>query len=188
MTRTHGPLAAHPLRAPVLWGVVWGLIRAASPLGFWWLDPAVVYALSLALIATVYIGFAVADGRPTIVAQMACGFANQPQRAASPARAVAASPPAAARSRGQACGREVRCRITGRPHAPHVSSGMGGRARRASSRETPDRRVGHGQYLLGLVGGSAVQVVPDAGAPVTSRRSVSTSVSRRWATCEAAAS
>ena len=34
MTRTHGPLAAHPLRAPVLWGVVWGLIQAASPLGF----------------------------------------------------------------------------------------------------------------------------------------------------------
>ena len=56
MTRTHGPLAAHPLRAPVLWGVVWGLIQAASPLGFWWLDPAVVYALSLALIAAGYIG------------------------------------------------------------------------------------------------------------------------------------
>jgi len=47
---------------------VWGLIQAASPLGFWWLDPAVVYALSLALIAAVYIGFAVADGRLRIVA------------------------------------------------------------------------------------------------------------------------
>src|SRR5215471_742307 len=68
MTRTHGPPAAHPLRAPVLWGVVWGLIQAAAPLGFWWLEPAVVYALSLALIAAVYIGFAVADGRPRIVA------------------------------------------------------------------------------------------------------------------------
>jgi hypothetical protein len=70
MTPTHktGPLAEHPLRAPVLWGVVWGLIQAAAPLGFWWLDPAVVYALSLALIAAVYIGFAVADGRPRIVA------------------------------------------------------------------------------------------------------------------------
>jgi hypothetical protein len=29
MTRTHGPLAAHPLRALVLWGVAWGLIQAA---------------------------------------------------------------------------------------------------------------------------------------------------------------
>jgi len=44
-------------------GVVWGIIQAAAPLGFWWLDPATVYALLLALIAAVYIGFAVADGR-----------------------------------------------------------------------------------------------------------------------------
>jgi hypothetical protein len=56
------------LRAPVLWGVVFGGIQAASPLGFWWLDPATVYALSLTLIAAVYIGFAVADGRPAILA------------------------------------------------------------------------------------------------------------------------
>jgi hypothetical protein len=70
MTPAHktGPLAEHPLRAPVLWGAVWGLIQAAAPLGFWWVDPVVVYALSLALIAGVYIGFAVADGRPKIVA------------------------------------------------------------------------------------------------------------------------
>ena len=44
------------------------MIQAASPLGFWWLDPATVYALSLALIAAVYIGFAVADGRPRVIA------------------------------------------------------------------------------------------------------------------------
>jgi hypothetical protein len=56
------------LRAPVLWGVVFGGIQAASPLGFWWLDPATVYALSLTLIAAVYIGFAVADGRPSVLA------------------------------------------------------------------------------------------------------------------------
>ena len=62
------PLAGRSLRAPVLWGVVWGVIQAAAPLGFWWLDPATVYALSLALIAAVYIGFAVADGRPRVVA------------------------------------------------------------------------------------------------------------------------
>ena len=65
---TPGPLTGRSLRAPVLWGVVFGAIQAASPLGFWWLDPATVYALSLVLIAAVYIGFAVADGRPTVIA------------------------------------------------------------------------------------------------------------------------
>ena len=70
MTRppTPNPLAGRSLRAPVLWGVVVGVIQAASPLGFWWLDPATVHALSLTLIAAVYIGFAVADGRPTVIA------------------------------------------------------------------------------------------------------------------------
>ena len=62
------PLTERSLRAPVLWGVVWGVIQAAVPRGFWWLDPATVYALSLALIAAVYIGFAVADGRPMVIA------------------------------------------------------------------------------------------------------------------------
>jgi hypothetical protein len=52
----------------VLWGVVVGGIQAASPLGLWWLDPATVYALSLTLIAAVYVGFAVADGRRTVIA------------------------------------------------------------------------------------------------------------------------
>jgi hypothetical protein len=66
--RSAGPLAGRSLRAPVLWGVVWGVIQAGVPLGFWWLDPATVYALSLALIAAVYIGFAVADGRPRVIA------------------------------------------------------------------------------------------------------------------------
>ncbi len=65
---TASPLAGRSLRAPVLWGVVFGVIQAASPLGFWWLDPATVYALSLTLIAAVYIGFAVADGRPAVIA------------------------------------------------------------------------------------------------------------------------
>jgi hypothetical protein len=66
--RTTGPLAGRSLRAPVLWGVVFGVLQAAAPLGFWWLDPATVYALSLTLIAAVYIGFAVADGRPAVIA------------------------------------------------------------------------------------------------------------------------
>ncbi len=52
----------------MLGGVVFGGIQAASPLGFWWLDPATIYALSLTLIAAVYIGFAVADGRPVVLA------------------------------------------------------------------------------------------------------------------------
>jgi hypothetical protein len=56
-----------PVRAgvsgPVFWGVVVGLAQAATPLTFWWLDASTVYALGLAVIAAIYIGFAVADGR-----------------------------------------------------------------------------------------------------------------------------
>ncbi|WP_448618650.1 hypothetical protein [Geodermatophilus sp. URMC 65] len=52
-----------PLRAPLIWGVVFGVLQAASPLAFFWLDTATVYALGLTLIAAVYVGFAVADGR-----------------------------------------------------------------------------------------------------------------------------
>ena len=70
MTPAHSPspLPGRWLRAPVLWGIVWGGIQAAAPLGFWWLDPATVYALSLTLIAAVYLGLAVADGRPAVIA------------------------------------------------------------------------------------------------------------------------
>jgi hypothetical protein len=56
------------LRAPVTWGLVVGVAQAATPLGFWWLDTATVYALGLVGIAFVYIGFAVADGRRTVLA------------------------------------------------------------------------------------------------------------------------
>ena len=66
--RAGGPQAEGGLRTPVLWGVVWGCIQAASPLAFFWLDDATVYALGLVLIAAVYIGFAVADGRGTVIA------------------------------------------------------------------------------------------------------------------------
>jgi hypothetical protein len=65
-SRLRGILRAVP--APVIWGAIWGVIQAVSPLGFWWLDPATVYALSLALIAAVYIGFSVADGRWQVIA------------------------------------------------------------------------------------------------------------------------
>jgi hypothetical protein len=59
---------AHGVRTPVVWGVIWGCLQAASPLAFFWLDAATVYALGLVLIAAVYIGFSVADGRGTIIA------------------------------------------------------------------------------------------------------------------------
>ena len=38
------------------------------PLGLWWIRPATAYAISLVLIAAIYIGFAVADGRRKVVA------------------------------------------------------------------------------------------------------------------------
>lgn len=44
-----------------------GVVTAASPLAFWRLDPSTVYALKLGPIAAVYIGFAVADGRPKVI-------------------------------------------------------------------------------------------------------------------------
>ena len=70
---THTPMPAAPqreqsIRAPVLWGLAFGAIQAASPLALWWLDQATVQSLLLALIAAVYIGFAVADGRPKVIA------------------------------------------------------------------------------------------------------------------------
>ena len=61
-----------PLRVPLIWGVVFGFLQAAAPLGLWWLPPRTVYALSLALIAAVYIGFAVADGRKKVIAVEVC--------------------------------------------------------------------------------------------------------------------
>ena len=55
-------------RSPIIWGVAIGLFQAFSPLAFWWLEPALVWSLALVLIASVYIGFAVADGRTVVVA------------------------------------------------------------------------------------------------------------------------
>ena len=60
--------AQRSLRTPVAWGVVVGVLQAVSPLAFPWLDSATVYALGLALIAAIYIGFAVADGRRHVLA------------------------------------------------------------------------------------------------------------------------
>jgi hypothetical protein len=63
------PVPSQPaIRAPMLWGIVVGLLQAATPVVFWWLNSATVYALGLAAIAAIYVGFAVADGRPKIIA------------------------------------------------------------------------------------------------------------------------
>ena len=59
--------APRSLRVPVLWGFAVGVIQAALPFGFMWLEPATVYALGLCAIAAVYVGFAVADGRPRVI-------------------------------------------------------------------------------------------------------------------------
>ena len=51
-----------------MWGLVVAAVTVAMPVVFWWLEPATVLSLSIALIAAVYIGFAVADGRPKVIA------------------------------------------------------------------------------------------------------------------------
>jgi hypothetical protein len=56
------------VRAAVSWGMLIGVATAATPLAFWWLPAATVYAIGLTLIAAVYVGFAVADGRWHIIA------------------------------------------------------------------------------------------------------------------------
>jgi hypothetical protein len=55
-------------RAAMLWGIVVGVVQAATPLLIWWLDRSTVYALGLVGIAFIYVGFAVADGRPNVIA------------------------------------------------------------------------------------------------------------------------
>ena len=56
------------LRAPLLWGALVGVAQLASPFALWWLTPATVYALGLAFIAAIYIGFSVSDGRAQVIA------------------------------------------------------------------------------------------------------------------------
>ena len=71
MSHEAAPAAFAPraaIRSPLLWGIVVGFVQAATPLAFWWLNGATVYALGLVLIAAVYVGFAVADGRPNVIA------------------------------------------------------------------------------------------------------------------------
>jgi hypothetical protein len=68
---SYSPDQPRPLQSwtkPILWGVGFGLFQAFSPVAFWWLAPVVVWSLALVLLASVYIGFAVADGRTVVVA------------------------------------------------------------------------------------------------------------------------
>jgi hypothetical protein len=65
MTTVSVPLG---LRGPLAWGVAVGGVQALAPLAFPWLPGTTVYALSLPLIAAVYLGFAVADGRWHVLA------------------------------------------------------------------------------------------------------------------------
>ncbi len=61
-------LQSQRLAKPIFWGVAVGLIQAFSPLGLWWLEPTLVWSLALVGIASVYVGFAVADGRTRVIA------------------------------------------------------------------------------------------------------------------------
>jgi hypothetical protein len=63
-----GDTGTRRIPAPVIWGVIVGALQAASPLAFWWLEPRTVYAVGLVFIAAIYVGFAVADGRPKVIA------------------------------------------------------------------------------------------------------------------------
>jgi hypothetical protein len=58
----------HSILVPVLWGLVVGGLNVGLAAAFWWLDLSTFHALVIALIAAVYIGFAVADGRAKVIA------------------------------------------------------------------------------------------------------------------------
>ena len=66
MAVTHHPRT--DLAQPVTWGFAFGALNVVAPVAFWWLDLATVHALVISLIAAVYIGFAVADGRSQVIA------------------------------------------------------------------------------------------------------------------------
>ncbi len=82
--RQGGPSASHSWQPAdagsvrvVAVGVLVGVVSLLSPFALFWLPHATVYAVSLAVIAGIYIGFAVADGRPHVLAVetvVAAGF------------------------------------------------------------------------------------------------------------------
>jgi hypothetical protein len=69
---TTGFSPAHFVKTPVFWGLAVGVANVVLPIGFWWLDLSTFHALTIVLIAAVYIGFAVADGRPRVIAVETC--------------------------------------------------------------------------------------------------------------------
>src|SRR5688500_10351386 len=54
--------------AVILSGVAVGIFQALSPVVLRWLDAIDVWGVALAMIASVYVGFAVGDGRKTVIA------------------------------------------------------------------------------------------------------------------------
>jgi hypothetical protein len=77
----HGQVArSHPgasVRIPIIAGLIVGAVQAVSPFAFYWLEQATIHAIYISLIASIYVGFAVADGRPRIIAiesAVAVGF------------------------------------------------------------------------------------------------------------------
>jgi hypothetical protein len=67
-TDSVAPAGKRGVPLPIICGALVGVAQSATPLAFWWLDPRTVYAMGLVFIAAVYIGFAVADGRPKVIA------------------------------------------------------------------------------------------------------------------------
>lgn len=54
--------------AVLLAGIAVGIFQAFSPIVLWWLDAIDVWGVALAMIASVYVGFAVGDGRKAVIA------------------------------------------------------------------------------------------------------------------------
>ncbi len=86
--------SATTMKRALSWGVVIGVAQAAVAMAFWWLPPSTVHALMVTLIAAVYVGFAVADGRTKVIvveATVVVGFfiAAAPAVAATPWLVVA---------------------------------------------------------------------------------------------------
>jgi hypothetical protein len=71
-------------RTGMLWGIAVGVLQAATPLLIWWPERATVYALGLAVIAAIYVGFAVADGRAKVIAVEMAGRKRGLRRRQSP--------------------------------------------------------------------------------------------------------
>jgi len=53
--------------AVILWGVGVGIFQAFCPIAMWWLDAVDIWGVALAMIASVYVGFAVGDGRRNVI-------------------------------------------------------------------------------------------------------------------------